>query len=331
MDTANSLFDRLFGRTFPVWAKVLVSLLLILSPFAAAYLDDALVDFLYEGHWRVFLLAPAIVVYIWLISPLMMHMESGVIRSMREVVELDEESYNKLVHEASQVNPMHEGVAIAVGIGLGILSALATDIDQQLFWLRGFWFLSTALMYGVLSWMIFLATASTRINNSLHRQPLRVDILNTSPFEVIGRQSLLLALVFIGGITISLILSFQDASITSIEFWLVYLILILITMTIFFLNMRPTHKVLQSEKNHELETLQEQINQSIRKMASRLKDEEEMGQISAQINALVIYEQRLLGAQTWPINTSILRTLVFSVFVPLLSFLARLAMDLVTG
>ena len=131
MDPANSLFERIFGRPFPVWVKVLVCLLLILSPFAAAYLDDALADFLYEGLWRVFLLAPAIVIYIWLISPLMIRMEAGVIRSMREVVELDEEPFNQLVHEASQVNPIHEGVAFAVGIGLGILSALATDFDQQ--------------------------------------------------------------------------------------------------------------------------------------------------------------------------------------------------------
>jgi hypothetical protein len=328
MDPSNSLFERLFGQSKPVWVNILVILLLLLAPILAAYLDNILAEFFSDGHWRAYLLTPAILIYIWLITPAMGRMEAGVVRSMREVVKLNDEAYDQLVAEASQVNPFHEGLACAVGIVLGILSAMATDIDQQVFWLEIYWFISSALMYGVLTLTIFIAISSTRLSNSLHRQPLRIDILDISPFEAIGRQSLLLALVFIGGITISLIFSLQETNITSLEFWLGNLVLIVITLTIFFLNMRPTHKVLNTEKKRELSEIEKLINQSARKLVSQLKGEEEAAQIAVQITALEIYERRLISTRTWPINTNILRTLVVSVFIPLLSVLARLAVDL---
>jgi hypothetical protein len=50
--------------------------------------------------------------------------------------------------------------------------------------------------------------------------------------------------------------------------------------------------------------------------------------LPAQIAALVAYEERLKAARTWPHNVSILRTLFFSIFIPLMSILARVAVDL---
>lgn len=304
---------------------------LVLSPFLAAYLDDILAEFFNEGHWRVFLLAPAILIYIWLISPVMTRVEIGVVRSMKEVVALDEETFDDLVAESSQINPIHEVIALAMGIILGVLSARATDIDLQVPWLRVYWLISSALMYGVLTLTIFVAALSTRLSSSLHRQPLSFDIFDISPFEAVGRQSLILALVFIGGITISLLFSFRETNINTLEFWLGNLLLISITLTIFFLNMRPTHEILKQEKKREMDALNAQINESVRSLADNLRNGENAEHLSSQINALAIYEQRLASTRTWPINTSILRTLLFSVFIPLLSILARLVVDLVSN
>ena len=62
-------------------------------------------------------------------------------------------------------------------------------------------------MCGLLGWLGFTSIANTRLVNHLLRLPLRVDPLDITPFEAIGRQSLVLALAFVGGNTISLLLA----------------------------------------------------------------------------------------------------------------------------
>ena len=104
-------------------------------------------------------------------------------------------------------------------------------------------------MYGLLAWTVYVALASSRVTGALLRQPLLIDPLDISPFEAVGRQSLLLALVFVGGIALSLLIS-----VTNFEFlyepgfWLVNIPLMLVPIAIFFLNMQPTHKVLAEAK-----------------------------------------------------------------------------------
>jgi amino acid transporter len=156
---------------------------------------------------------------------------------------------------------------------------------------------------------------------------MQFDILDPAPFEAIGRQSLLLALVFIGGITLSLLFTFQDANLSSPEFWLVNLLFIAFIILIFFLSMRPTHELLAAEKKRQLDPVQRHINHACQVLVQRLEQDQEPGEISSNINALEIYEQRLIAARTWPYNTSMLRTLFFSVLIPLGSILVRLAVD----
>jgi len=221
-----SIFDRLISKKRPVWVTLVVSLLFLLLPFAAAYLDGALGNIFKEGQWRVFLLAPVIIIYIWMVSPIMTRMAENVFITLRPLVQLDDEDFDRIIYEASRLNPLHEWLAFGFGLVLGIAASLASEFDADLTWLRIYWFLATALLYGILAWTIYVAVASTRVTAALHRQPMRIDILALTPFEAIGRQSLVLALVFLGGITLSLLLSFQLENLTTPEFWIIYVLLI---------------------------------------------------------------------------------------------------------
>lgn len=328
MERTASFFNRFLIHPRPIWVTVISSLTLLLLPFLAAYLDGVTAEFIGQGTWRVFLLAPTIILYIWLISPRMAQAEEAVIIAMRSIVSLDDEAYDSWIAQASQINSFHEWIAFGIGVILGILSTLSSGYEQVSPWLVSYWFLTTGLMYGLLAWAIFVAVAGTRFISVLHNQAMEIDILNPTPFEAIGRQSLLLALVFIGGITISLIFTYQEANFTSIDFWIVYLVLVLFTMLIFFLSMRPTHQRFAGEKNRELSSIQNHVNRACRELAQCLDQNKKSGELSSQINALVAYEQRLLAARTWPINTSMLRTLLFSVFIPLLSVLARVGIEI---
>jgi hypothetical protein len=139
---------------------------------------------------------------------------------------------------------------------------------------------------------------------------------------------LLLALVFVGGFTISLIFTYSPARLVLPEFWISNLIFAGFIILIFFLSMRPTHLLLAAEKNKVLEPVTRQVNEACRALAEKLVKGASSGELPREILALVEYEKRLQAAPTWPYNVSILRTLFFSVFIPLISILARLAVDL---
>ncbi|MCK4473088.1 MAG: hypothetical protein KAW49_15005, partial [Anaerolineae bacterium] len=68
---AASLFDRLISRRRRLRITVGISLLLILAPIGAAYLDGVLDDFLSQGYWRLLLLPPAVITYILVVWPIM--------------------------------------------------------------------------------------------------------------------------------------------------------------------------------------------------------------------------------------------------------------------
>jgi hypothetical protein len=327
MDQSHSHIDRFLSKQQPLWVRLLVSLILLLLPFAVATFDGFFEEFVKQGIWRFFLLPPIVILYIWLISPSMSHSEAEVLHSIRPLVPLDDEDFARLVDRESRINPRYQWLTFGIGAILGLISAQTSGFNEDVTFLYIYWFLAMSLMYGLLAWVILAAIASTRFNSALHSQPLRIDILNPGPFEAIGRQSLLMALVFIGGITLSFLLSFSLDSFSSPLFWISYLLLVLITVLIFFFNMRPTHLALAAAKQRELEPLQQHINASCRELVQQRSQKKDSASLSAEINALVAYEERLLAARTWPYNTSILRTLFFSVFIPLGSVSARLLVE----
>jgi hypothetical protein len=86
-------------------------------------------------------------------------------------------------------------------------------------------------------------------------------------------------------------------------FWLIYLLLGAVPVLIFFLNMRPTHLVLASEKQRQLEAVQSQIRRAGQDLMQRLEQNHHAGMTSAEVGALIAYEGRLKETRTWPYRT----------------------------
>jgi hypothetical protein len=250
------------------------------------------------------------------------------LEALRPLVPLDDDAFDNMVRKAAHINPVHELLVFGAGFALGILSATASSADAGFSWLGAYWFLAMGLMYGILAWTVYVSVISTRVNAAIHRKPLQFDILDPAPFEAVGRQSLLLALVFVGGITLSLLLSFQIENMTTPAFWLINLLLVLLVVLIFFMNMRPTHQVLAAAKRGELSVVQDHIQRLSRELVNRLDRGQDTGNLPGEINALTLYEERLQAARTWPYNTHMLRTLFFSVLIPVGSLLVRLGFEL---
>lgn len=155
-----------------------------------------------------------------------------------------DEALNHLARAGGGITPRTELVAFGIGVLVAVLlSAQGLLVDFT--WLELVLLLEVSLMYGLLAIVIYGSLRSTRVTSALLRLPLRVDPLDVSPFEAIGRQSLLLSLVFVGGVTLSLLfIGVHPEIFLQWEFYVIYTPLISVSILVFFLNMAPTHRLL---------------------------------------------------------------------------------------
>jgi hypothetical protein len=236
---------------------------------------------------------------------------------------VDDQELAHVVRRASSIHPFYEVTAIAAGLcfGLLLMSGVPWPGDG---WPAYVVVASSYVMFGLLGWLGFMSIAQTRMVSHLLRLPLRVDPLDITPFEAIGRQSLVLALAFVGGNTIAILLAnYGSAALANPRFWLVFTPLFLLPVVVFFLNMVPTQRVLSQAKKHELATVRGELHAAFRLLLQSRQSGEPAGGLSQDVNALVAYEQHLNEASSWPYNPVIIRTLIFGVLVPVTTVLAR--------
>ena len=122
MASSGSLFSRLLAWQRPPWLTAVLGLALIACPIIASALDGTLADLWREGTWRVALQAPLIILYIFLVAPILEQRAGSVVEAYRPLVHLDDRSFHRLVDEASRVNPVGEAIAFVVSVGLGALA-----------------------------------------------------------------------------------------------------------------------------------------------------------------------------------------------------------------
>jgi hypothetical protein len=312
----QSLPGRLLSRSRSPWITAGIGLVLILIPLGAAQLSGVLVELIRSGHVRQILLPSAIILYILSVSPIMDRMQDGVIRAFRPLVRVDDEAFVRLVAEASRISPIGEAAAFGTGAVFGLWLGVSAFAEEGLLLLRLCLYALFSLMVGMLVWTIYGAIAGTRLTTELQRQPLQIDIFDIEPFEPIGRLSLAMALVILGGVVLAMVLGLAPDTLYDWRNWVMYVILALVSVLLFFLSMRDTHRVLAAAKKRELDAVQGQILRSCRALLERLDAGEEAGSLSAEINALVAYEKRVEATGTWPYNVAMLRTLFVSVIIP---------------
>ncbi len=321
-----SLFERLISRPRHSWLAPLVVLLLLLVQIVEGVMGGELAPS-GSGAWRGIVVAPAVMLYILVVSPWLDRMGIAVLDSLRPLVILPEEEFDRLVDRLGRLRARDEVIVILLGLALGAVIVVRGRAGV-LSWLELTWGVATALQYGLLVWTIFAAISSTRVSRALLNQRLRIDPLDASPFEAIGRQSLILGLVFVGGFTLGLLITLPDAAVlVDPRFWLTYVPMGLIPIVVFFLNMQPTHQVLLAARKQELERVQRRIHATCHALMRPLDGPSDVHTLAPRLQALTAYEHRLNGARTWPYDTSMLRTLFFSILVPGATLVGKLLTD----
>ena len=222
------------------------------------------------------------------------------------------------------MNLKNELLAILAGAVLGLLVASPWDLYQDFSWLLLYLTLVNCIMYGLLGWVVYASISGSRLPVVLYRQPLDIDIFNLRPFEPIGRQSLAISLAFMGGIAISLLFSDISAGIFTIEFWVVYLILVMVAVLVFFLNMMPTHRVLSAARDEEMEIVEHNLLTSYQELKQQNSNGAATQSSAEKLNAWKISQEMVEGAKTWPYSIDTLRNLLITVLIPGAAAVARL-------
>jgi hypothetical protein len=328
METAPSLFERWITRPKRRWVSLIVAVVCMLVPFVVAWLEGSLAWLAGSGTWRDVLVAPTIITYILVVAPYQAAVDARVFASLRPLLAVDDAGLDRLADEAGRMTLSKELAAF----GLGVLVALTFSLQGLVIdftWLELILLLEAALMYGLLGVVIYGSLASTRVTSALLRLPLRIDPLDVTPFEAIGRQSLLLALVFVGGVTLSLLfIGVHPEAFLRWELYVIYTPLIVVPRLVFFLNMAPTHRRLQAARDGELRKVQALIRRECSDLVQRLEKADEATAGAQHISALTAYESRLLQARTWPYNTTMLRTVFVSVMIPGATMIGRFVAEL---
>ncbi len=320
-----SPFDQFCQKTrIPyTWFVILSGVLLFMVPILVVLLEGIWQAFIYEGAWRTLVLAPAIVFYIIaLIRPMNLSLERA-LRALMEVIQVEENEFIRIVKRASEVDNRLEFVAFAFGAAFGLLVATNWTIEEQYTLLRIYLPIANAVMFGSISWIAVSSLASTRLQTEVHKLPMEIDLFNLKPFEPIGRHGLFTALAFTGGCVISVIHLSPVGNIWNIYNLVVYGILISIVILLFFLTMRHTHKKLAEKKASELLNARKNISSCFQALQTRTESNQDVREISTELDLWTKYELRLKDARTWPYNTGMLRTLFLSVLLPAIASLAQ--------
>ncbi len=269
-----------------------------------------------DGSWRALLVPSIVIIYILLVAPRLTRTEGLIYNSIRPILLIEDETFEQLVGEDAHISLRTELLAFVAGAVLGLL-LVTTNSYLSYSWLLLVMTITSACMYGLLIWIITVSVAGAQLNNTLLRQPMNIDPFDISPFEAIGRQSLLIALIFIGGVTLSLVMiGFEPGVLLRPETWVIYVPMMLVPFAIFFFSMYPTHRVLATAKSDEIAVVQGHLQRRFRELLQCLDQQIDTHYLSAEINALIAYEDQLRSARTWPYNTRMLRTLFFSVLIP---------------
>jgi hypothetical protein len=295
---------------------VAVSLALILLLVTAAYLDGVLIGPLDIGYWRYPLMAPAMIAYVLLTQPQLKQLRESAIRAFRPLVSLDDECFHRLLGRAPLFNRRREWMALGVGAVAGVL--LTRSAWQYFpFWTTLYVILATAIMWGLLGWVVYTSLSGTRLFSEANARTRDVSVFELALLEPIGHWSLGVALSYVGGSTLSLIFLPRPAMIA--ETAILYGVLSLTPVLVFFLNMVSSRRIMVSAKRQELKMVRENLAAASGALWERAGqgNSEEVTALLGHFAAWAAVENRIREVPEWPYTAGIKRSLALSLLLPI--------------
>lgn len=315
------LLESIVNRTKLPWyvCTAIVAVILFLLLILVAFADSNFTCQIDWSLWRS-LLQPAVIIYILIIYPLFKRLWERVIESCRLLVPKEYEG--NIISIMSNYDRRWEWVALFFGAIFTLAISLPWEWMQE--WSDIYLFVTSLISFSLLAWLIYSALNYTRYLITLNRKYIKIDIFNTEALTPIARWSLGVSLAFIGGISISV--AFQPVeNLLHISNYIIYSILICVTILIFFISMWSTHTAMVKAKNNELTIVRNNLENARKNMKKKISDGSagEMGNIYSSVVTLGMYEKQVKETREWPYNAGIIRRLAVSILSPGVVYLLK--------
>ena len=308
------------------WIMVIVAAFLLLLLVLVAYLDGVFTDLSNWEFWRNFLDGPTLILYILVVYPPIWRLWWRAVQSIQALLPVDEGSPKRESFEVPLPKRRWEWVSIIIGavFWLALWQPWAESWRSGVIWLSVYDLVTQMLLFGLLAWLLYSSLAGNRYLSRLGRQNLNVDLFDTSTLTPVARSSLGFTIVFIGGISLSLVFQTQE----DLLMWnniIVWAILVCFVVLLFFLSMWSTHSTMASAKRRELDLAQKYLKTASHELRERAADGSLKGaeELSLTITMWMNYERRIKEVPEWPFNAGIIRRLAASALAPVAVFLIK--------
>jgi hypothetical protein len=310
--------DRFLGSRYAAFVVCLALLLGALLALAV-YSDGEFRQRQGLSPWMLGL-DPVILVYILALHPFMHRRWVCAMQSLEALA-----SHGISAGPAGTAARRGEWAAMMLGMLAGLAVARRGPAAEGWVWLYSE--VVSALMFALLGATIYGSVMRSRQLAAFLRSGLELKVFDghlLAPFAQWGQG---LSLVFVGGISLSLLFqSYQ--SLRSIESVIIYVCLIGVAMTLFFMSMWTVHVALASAQSKELAKVRSELAVA-REALVRERDREAATAVQNAYLPVVIlglYERQVLNASTWPFNLAIVGRVFASVGAPLAVYLLKLAL-----
>ena len=314
---AYNLFDALMKRPRLPWYRLtaVVFVVLLLLLILVTYLDGALTHLSVWRFWQDFLQAPVIIIYILLIYPFLSRLYRRAVEAFRPLLSLEKGDFDRLVAEVYTGRHRWEWTAMFIGAGFWLaLERPWRFVDQ---WLHVYMMVTHVLMFALLGWLIYVSLAGNRHLARLNRQHLNMDVFDSGVLAPIAHWGLGISLVFIGGISLSVVfepfenmLDWQNIT--------VWAVIICVPVVVFFLSIWSTHSAMARVKRRELDLARKHLAAASRELKDRVAQGrvEGMEGLSSALAAWATFERRVKEAPAWPFDAGSIRRLMVSLPIP---------------
>ena len=255
------------------------------------------------------------------------------IKDFRPLARMDDDDFERLLAEAPMFNRRLEWLALGGGVVGGLLLLRPWDysglsrtwlsLGTRPEWLVLYVLIAGGLWSGLLGLGIYSSLSGMRLFTGLQHHPLDINVFDLRPLEPIGRWSLGIALIFIGGSALSLL--FFPQLTLNVEALVLYGILILTPVLVFFLNMLSTRQTIVAAKRRKLDMARDNLAAASQALEERAGERpaRHTEALLDSIAAWVTYEQQVKQVPEWPYTADIRRNLVLSTLLPLAVWLVR--------
>ena len=245
------------------WALAILWLVLMAVPLVAVVADHALPALVQERRTHYVFFAPFMVVYILAVVSPLERSRRQVAQALRPLVQIDDAAFVAVVAHACRRRPGVEALGALAGIAFVLLISGWPTLDPQYPVTSAYVYAANIAIFAAIGWIAAVIFEITRLTDELLRQPIRVNILDISPFEAVGRQSLLLSLVFLGGTVLSLVFVVSPARLQDFLNWqniVIYSVMLTLTAVAFFLGMYSTHRLLSATKHEQMTQTRQRLS-----------------------------------------------------------------------